>query len=187
MYPGDTFTAVALQGGTANVILGMLGWRPMTGYEIKSIVDRSTRLFWAASYGQIYPELRRLEADGLISGRSEPQGGRKRNVYGLTPAGRRELRAWLHSESQAFELRDEGLLKLFFAGTIDGESAIDTLEAKRAKHQAMLEKLRAMEAEGKSSGYAGLVLRHGIEFNEWQVRWCERVARELDGSERKAA
>jgi PadR family transcriptional regulator AphA len=164
----------------------MLGWRPMTGYEIKSIVDRSTRLFWAASYGQIYPELRRLEADGLISGKSEPQGGRKRNVYRLTAAGRRELRAWLGSEPQAFELRDEGLLKLFFAGAIDGESAIGTLDAKRAQHQEVLDHLRELQAEG-TSGYTALVLRHGIEFNEWQVEWCERVARELAAAERKAA
>ena len=38
---------------TAYVILGMLSWRPMSGYEIKSLVDKSTRFFWAASYGQI--------------------------------------------------------------------------------------------------------------------------------------
>ena len=47
---------------TAYVILGMLSWRPMSGYEIKALVDRSTRFFWAASYGQIYPELRKLSA-----------------------------------------------------------------------------------------------------------------------------
>jgi DNA-binding PadR family transcriptional regulator len=158
----------------------------MTGYEIKSIVDKSTRLFWAASYGQIYPELRRLEADGLIAGKSEPQGARKRNVYRLTSAGRRELRAWLRSDPQAFELRDEGLLKLFFSAA-DPDSAIGTLDAKRAKHEALLDQLRAMETEGKSSGYAALVLRHGIEFNEWQVEWCERVARELEKAERKVA
>ena len=74
---------------TAYVILGMLGWRPMSGYEIKSIVDNSTRFFWAASYGQIYPELRRLVAAGLIDGKASPQGGRRRNVYRLTPPAAR--------------------------------------------------------------------------------------------------
>jgi PadR family transcriptional regulator, regulatory protein AphA len=43
---------------TAKVILRMLAQRPRSGYEIKSLVDHSTRYFWAASYGQIYPELR---------------------------------------------------------------------------------------------------------------------------------
>src|SRR5215204_6957391 len=100
---------------TAYVILGMLGWRPMSGYEIKVLVDKSTRFFWAASYGQIYPELRKLAAAGLIEGKASPQGGRRRNVYRLTPAGRRELQAWLGVDADVFELRDEGLLKLFFA------------------------------------------------------------------------
>ena len=91
---------------TAYVILGTLGWRPMSGYEIKSIVDKSTRFFWAASYGQIYPELRRLAAAGLIEGKASPQGGRRRNVYRLTPAGRKELRAWLEARLRAAGFTD---------------------------------------------------------------------------------
>src|SRR5438093_5666203 len=120
---------------TAYVILGMLGWRPMSGYEIKSIVDKSTRFFWAASYGQIYPELRRLSQAELIEGRSSPQGGRKRNVYRLTAAGRGELRAWLKADPRVYEVRDEGLLKLFFAAATDGESATATLDAMRRDHE----------------------------------------------------
>src|SRR5918996_4715616 len=101
---------------TAYVILGMLRHEPRSGYEIKSIVDRSTRFFWAASYGQIYPELRKLADAGLIEGKSKPSGGRKRTEYTLTPAGRKELRRWLEIEPEVFEMRDEGLLKLFFSG-----------------------------------------------------------------------
>ena len=178
---------MAALNGTSYVILGMLGWRPMSGYEIKTIVDKSTRLFWAASYGQIYPELRRLADAGLIEGRSDPQGGRKRNAYRLTAAGRRALRSWLHTDPEVFELRDEGILKLFFAAATDGESAPGTLRAKRQKHLAILDGLRAMEGEGKPEGFTGLVLRYGIEFNEWQADWCERTARELESAERKAA
>ncbi len=123
---------------TAYVILGMLGWRPMSGYEIKSIVDKSTRFFWAASYGQIYPELRRLAAAGLIEGKASPQGGRKRNVYRLTQAGRKQLRAWLDTDPQVYELRDEALLKLFFANATGGASAASTLAAKRRTHEQIV-------------------------------------------------
>jgi DNA-binding PadR family transcriptional regulator len=63
---------------TAYVILGMLGLGARTGYDVKGIVDQSTRFFWAASYGQIYPELSRLEELGLVTGRLAPTGGRKR-------------------------------------------------------------------------------------------------------------
>ena len=67
IYPADTWSSIP----TAYVILGMLAWRPMSGYDIKATVDRSTRLFWAASYGQIYPELRRLAEAGLVEGEAE--------------------------------------------------------------------------------------------------------------------
>ena len=63
---------------TAYVILGMVRKEPRSGYEIKALVDNSTRFFWAASYGQIYPELARLEAAGWIAGSDAPRGGRSR-------------------------------------------------------------------------------------------------------------
>ena len=165
---------------TAYVILGMLGWRPMSGYEIKSIVDKSTRFFWAVSYGQIYPELRRLSATGLIEGKASPQGGRKRNVYRLTAAGRKELRAWLAAEPQVYELRDEGLLKLFFAAATDGRSAPATLEAMRRGHERIVEQLKAVEAEGPPAGFPALILTHGVELHEWLADWCEHTKRALE-------
>jgi PadR family transcriptional regulator, regulatory protein AphA len=175
---------------TAYVILGMLGWRPMSGYEIKALVDKSTRFFWAASYGQIYPELRRLAAEGLIEGRANPQGGRRRNVYRLTPAGGRELQAWLGVDADVFELRDEGLLKLFFADAAGSEAAIAALDSKRREHERVLARLEEVEATKRPDGFAYLVLRYGIECNRWQAEWCERTMRELENdldSERRTA
>src|SRR5579884_1671185 len=93
---------------TGRVILGMIAFGKQTGYDIKQLVDRSTRHFWAASYGQIYPELKRLEEQGLIRGRSEPSGARARTIYELTPDGERALHAWLASPiGLLYELRDE--------------------------------------------------------------------------------
>ena len=80
---------------TARVILGLLNFAPRTGYDIKRVTDRSTRFFWGASYGQIYPELRRLEAAGLVESRAEPRGRVPRHVYELTPEGRLAFESWL--------------------------------------------------------------------------------------------
>jgi PadR family transcriptional regulator, regulatory protein AphA len=163
---------------TAHVILGFLSWRPMSGYDVKAAADNSTRFFWAASYGQIYPELRRLAELGLIEGSEEPQGGRKRTVYSLTPAGEERLREWLAEGIETFEMRDEGLLKLFFSGA-SPDAAPATLDAKRAKHQRKLDDLRAIEATGKPHGYALMVLHYGIEMQEWAIAWCDRATAEL--------
>src|SRR5579864_7833756 len=92
---------------TGRVILGMIAKGKRSGYEIKQLVDRSTRYFWAASYGQIYPELKRLEDDGLIRGRSDPSGARAKMAYELTPEGEEALRDWLSADASiVYELRD---------------------------------------------------------------------------------
>ena len=124
--------------GTAYVILGMLGLGARTGYDIKGVVDRSTRFFWAASYGQIYPELRRLEKAGLVDGKSSPSGARKRKEYRLTEGGRAELVRWLEAPPQMPELRDESLLKLFFADMLPLEQALEQLRLRRAATSSSL-------------------------------------------------
>jgi DNA-binding PadR family transcriptional regulator len=163
---------------TAYVILGTLAWGPKSGYDIKATVDRSVRFFWAASYGQIYPELRRLSEGGLIEGEAEVGSGRRRTVHRLTADGRHALERWLEDAPQTFEMRDEGLLKLFFADPAPA-TAPASLDAKRAYHEAKLKELRAIEASGKAEGFAALVLRFGIESSEWTIDWCEREAERL--------
>jgi len=173
---------------TAYVILGMLRSGPRSGYEIKAAVDNSTRFFWAASYGQIYPELSKLGEAGLIDGTAAPRGGRKRTVYRLTPAGRKELRRWLTEPAETFELRDEGLLKLFFSNAGGPDSPLSAIAAKRRYHEDKLEELRKIEPVGKSfdDPYPDMVLSYGIALNEWIVDWCKRGERELART-RKAA
>src|SRR3954462_10318419 len=94
-------------------VLGLLALGPRSGYDIKRIVDRSIRHFWAASYGQIYPELKRLEVAGWITGDDASNGGRARRVYSITPVGREGLNGWFVGMDTRIELRDESLLRLF--------------------------------------------------------------------------
>jgi PadR family transcriptional regulator AphA len=163
------------------VILGALHMRPRSGYEIKRLVDHSTRFFWAASYGQIYPELRRLEERGLIQGASEPRGGRRRRVYRLKPAGRRALRDWLLAPDLTYEVRDEGLLKLFFASALGDGEALELIHEMRMQKEAILERLREVERQlpAGAAGYPSLALDFGIGKHEWIVDWYRRLERRL--------
>jgi PadR family transcriptional regulator AphA len=166
---------------TAYVILGLVRNEPRSGYEIKAVVDNSTRFFWAASYGQIYPELKRLAEAGLIVGSDVPTGGRKRTVYEITADGEEELRAWLRQAPQTFEMRDEGLLKLFFANALPREEAVEILRAMKAQRLAINERLRAIEQlKGEiEDPFPMIVLRGGLEFSEWFADWCERMEAQL--------
>ena len=166
---------------TAYVILGMVSREPRSGYEVKALVDNSTRFFWAASYSQIYPELKRLAEAGLIEGSDAPRGGRKRTVYAITGAGREALGGWLRQPPQTYEMRDEGLLKLFFAGAVGPGDAAAILQSMRERHLGLIETLRAIEpiALEKEDPFPLTVLRGGIEFNEWFADWCARMEAQL--------
>ena len=168
------------QTAVTPVVLGLLQFGAMSGYDIKSTVDRSTRFFWAASYGQIYPELRKLEQEGLIRGADASNGARGRRVYELTAAGRAALTNWLHGTTTTIEYRDESLMRLFFADALPREEALGLLEARKRGHEEYLDILRTIEARaGQDPDFVNLVLRWGIEFNEWGVEWCEKHLQRL--------
>jgi DNA-binding PadR family transcriptional regulator len=165
---------------TGKVILGMISIGVATGYEIKRFVDKTTRHFHAASYGQIYPELRRLEERGLITGSPEPSGARARTVYSLTDSGRRTLEAWLESDAETtYEVRDEGMLKLFFSDSLP-ERRLANLRAMRERNQRKLDQLLEL-GPVSAVGPLGprLTLELGIGLHEWLVRWSEAAERRL--------
>ena len=165
---------------TARVILGLLAWEARTGYEIKQATDRSTRFFWGASYGQIYPELRRLEAAGLVESREEPRGRVPRRVYSLTTAGRRALDAWLETADESYEVRDEGLLKLFFGDLMSEEQRRDLIARRSAWYEESAALFRGIGEElGELDECSGSVLRYGIELMEWSAQWWRELEREV--------
>ena len=166
---------------TGRVLLGMIARGRRTGYEIKQLVDKSTRHFWAASYGQIYPELRRLEEEGLVRSSPEPSGGRARTAYDLTEAGRQALQGWLASDRELFyELRDEGMLKLFFSDIATPEERIRNIRAMRESHERTLAQLVAHEDEASQVPEGPrLTLELGILLHRGIVGWCESTERRL--------
>jgi PadR family transcriptional regulator, regulatory protein AphA len=159
----------------------MLRIEPMSGYEIKQAVDQSTRFFWAASYGQIYPELRRLEREGLIEGEQSPRGARRRTVYTLTQRGEEAVRAWLQEPPAPPELRYEGLLKLFFLRAEERETALAQLQSMRRQNSAALRRLLEIEPAARElpEGSQLLVLRSGIAALEAIEGWLEHAEHRL--------
>src|SRR5262249_14507942 len=130
---------------TACAILGVLSFGPHSGYDIKAFVDGTLRFFWAASYGSIYPELKRLEAMGLVSASDDATGRRRRRVYARTAAGRDRLHEWVMSEGPlAYELRDEGLLKLFLASNVAPGDENAVIRQMLLRHQETLDAIRTV-------------------------------------------
>jgi PadR family transcriptional regulator, regulatory protein AphA len=175
-------------GVPAYVVLGMVGLGARSGYEIKQTVELSIRFFWTISQAQIYPSLEQLELAGLVRGRSDPQGRRPRRVYEITASGEVALEEWLRREEpMPFELRDTGLLKLFFADALDDDGAVALLASLKRRSEERVATLREIEPAAQLRAEQGnahplLTLRMGIAFHQAMIDVGEEFEREFNQS-----
>jgi PadR family transcriptional regulator AphA len=167
------------------VVLGMVRLGARSGYEIKQAVELSIRFFWTISQAQIYPSLERLERAGLVEGRADPRGKRPRRVYEITEDGEAALKQWLYlDEPMPFELRDIGLVKLFFADALDPADALAllaTVERRSEERVAALGEIEpsALLAERQGNVCPLLTLRMGIAFHQAMIDVCEEFEQKL--------
>ena len=166
---------------TARVVLAMIAEGHNTGYAIRAEVERSTRLYWGASVGGIYPELRRLADSGLITARDNPRGEAVRHHYELTSAGRQALHRWLNDPSEpTLEIRDEALLRLRFAGVLDQNGQLDIIRRMRALHERRADNLQTLIDEDQfDDPFHRMTIEFGLGWNQWAIEWCASAERRL--------
>ena len=131
---------------TPYALLGLLSWKPMSGYDIKKLIEVGLSHFWSESYGQIYSVLNRLVEDGMASCTVDPtSGGRGRKVYKITRKGRNAFTGWLHQPGDLPRLRDELKLKFFLTSRSDPAESLRLLEEYRDQQREHLAMLRESE------------------------------------------
>ena len=160
-------------GPSAYMAMAMVRDGVNTGYRIKQMVERVASLFWSASYGQIYPELRKLEAAGLLAGREVTESGRLRREYSLTAAGEKRLRTWLAEPAEpSLWLRNEGLLRLMLVDWEDRELARKNL---RELRRTSADRLEAVGALVPPRERGRRIQALGVRLLEETVRWCDET------------
>ena len=176
------------EGQSRYAILGMLSIEPMSGYDIKKEVETSISNFWTESYGQIYPVLKNLIAEKLVTKSVEREAGKPdRHVYSLTARGRQELRRWLRAGFAPKIQRDEFLLKLFFGEEIPAKANIAHVEHFRELQRGLLRKYGAVEkeiareyADNSNLPYWLMTVRYGQHVSRALLQWCDKTLAELN-------
>ena len=166
---------------TSHALLGLLGVRSWTTYELAKQVQRSLGWFWPRAERKLYDEPKRLVAAGLATATDEHTGRRPRTVYAITPAGRRELRRWLGEPSAPAALEFEAMVRVFFAdsGTLDQlratlEQVADDADERHAALRAMI----AVPTPGADDEFAArrhvnaLALRFQLDHERQQADWA---------------
>jgi len=190
-------------------ILGLLSWYPMSGYDIKKLVEMSLSHFWSESYGSLFPTLNALVSEGFATKRLDPaSGARRRQVYTVTPKGRRAYKKWLHEPADPVQMRNELQLKFFLTsrGSIDDSiRLLEEYRAQQAQRYAEFKASEAMLAEavrtdvmpeeiepllGKTAEHSNelliffLTLRHGILAIEARMAWVDEAVQALRARKR---
>lgn len=165
------------------VILGFLADQPRSGYDIRKTIEASLGNFWNESFGQIYPALKELEAEGLVRKAEGPQAGRaQRQAYVITGAGRTTLNQWVRTPAGPHAYRVETLVKLFFAPLVGPAEARAHIARFKAEHLALLEKYRGIDvhldkdcAGNPGLPYWRLTVECGLAVGRAYVEWCDRA------------
>jgi DNA-binding PadR family transcriptional regulator len=160
---------------------------PSTPYELKRHVAATIGHFWSFPHALLYKEPARLVGLGLLTEEREVDG-RRRRLFSITGLGRAAIQAWLATPSrEPTELRDAGLLQLFFAdlGSTDNRRALAAVQL--AIHRAALvayEDDRRTEYLLKGSDAAARTVEHwrgvtlpmGLLYERAAVEFWEGVA-----------
>jgi DNA-binding PadR family transcriptional regulator len=149
---------------TSYLVLGLLAREgPSTPYDLERHVRATLGNFWSFPHTLLYSEPPRLAVQGLVTETRETEG-RRRRVFTITPAGVSALSSWLDRPSGApTELRDVGLLQLFFADLVSMETKVRLAEQQLAIHRAKLEAYRGderLERRTRASGRGERTIEH---------------------------
>ena len=164
------------------IILGCLSIQPMSGYDIKRLISISTSLFYNASYGSIYPTLKKMEEAGLVNSDEVVENGRFKKIYTLTAEGRQEFMDWLEDPPKPIVIKNDMLVRLFFYRNLPREKILSITAAHIEQLKAFKLELDEIEAEEGSVAdkFQQYTLRWGKDFYASQIDWYENLLRELE-------
>src|SRR5262245_8578767 len=172
-------------------LLGLLARDPLSGYDIAARLQRGVGPFWRAHHSQIYPELARLQADGLVEFEVVEQRDRPaKKVYAVTDPGRRALAEWVVSPLDVGTIRSELTLRAYSVWPADTRRAAALLREQEHLHREQLARYEQDRRDAERSPAASdprtpafasyAALRRGIGYERELADWCGWLAAELE-------
>lgn len=195
-----------------SIIPGMLLEEDLTGYDIKKRIENGIGVFYKASFGSLYPALKKLTLKGCLSTYEKPQGGRRKIFYHITEKGMRDFYEWLSAPTDVLDGTNAHLAKVYFFDKLPSRTRERQLLLYERNNIDYLKRLYDLEKkfdalENRDCCYYKLsTLYYGICMTRETLRWCRHVrtqkplsdllrpdgeggseAHERDGSDRQEA
>ncbi len=152
-------------------ILGLLSWRPFSGYDLKKVFANSDTLYWSGNNNQVYKVLVELHKEGLVAQEIQFQESLPaRKIYTITAQGQEALKQWVLSSPDLPEFRSTFLIQLTWADLLEN-AALDQLFA--AYEEALQLKLSMLREQARREGAA-----HGARTSREAYLW-EKVSQNV--------
>ena len=165
-----------------HAILGLLHYQDMHGYRIKRHMEQHFGHMWSINYGQIYPNLKKMEEEGLVTKEEVVRSGTpSRKLYSITPAGKEVFSQWLVSDPHGtMLLRDPFLLRFVFFGFGSKDRTLGLVDDQIRSYEAQLEKRREKMRRWQEQGiYVRQMGELGLLLNEMILEWLKRSRKEI--------
>jgi PadR family transcriptional regulator AphA len=172
-------------------LLTMLARRTLSGYDLVRSMKRPIGFFWHARHSQIYPELARLQNEGLVTFEVVEQDDRPdKKIYTITEAGRAALQRWAAAPMEFPVERSELMLKAYSVWLAEPGQAIKLFRSHAEYHAAQLaryeqilgeleEKYGVIAVDTPQFGdYA--TLQRGIGYEREYMAWCRWMVEQLE-------
>jgi DNA-binding PadR family transcriptional regulator len=166
-------------------ILGLLCRNALTGYDLAKAFDSALGNFWNAGHSQIYPELKKLRAEGLAEYSAVIQGAKlEKKLYTITDAGRKDFLEWIRlDEPLGPTPKDKFRLRVYLSDMISDHELLQHLKSQMAKRRQKLEWLNTqftcsftgLDPAGFTKTQRGdyLVLRGAIMREAAYIEWLQ--------------
>ena len=163
-----------------HAILGLLHYKDMHGYEIKSVIEENFGAMWTVNFGQIYTSLKTLVDEGCVVLREvvpSESGAPHKKLYSLTDKGREKFKSWLKtSPEKGLLLRDPFMTRFIFFSFGEREDALKLIDEQIQRAERSLARRKEGRADWEKRGFFSCMARElGLSRIEVYVQWLHKV------------
>ena len=168
------------------IILGYLINGEMSGYDLKRWMSCCTSNFFDASFGSIYPALKRLEQKGFTNSREAIEGGKLKKLYSINDNGKADFYQWLETPIAFAKTKQDHLVKIFFYDQLPKEIAIVNLKDLIKQVEPILQYLENhksnIEAKNDTNQhfFQFSTIGYGIGYYRFVIDWCNNLINILE-------
>ncbi len=169
-------------------ILGLLHYRDLHGYRIKEVLEQNFGHMWTINFGQIYPNLKKMLEEELITVEEQNCLGEKgppRKLYSITEKGKQVFADWIASSPEkAMLLRDPFLMRFVFFGFGRKADALKIVEEQLEQYQTQLQFREQNLAKWQQNDiYVNLMAELGVKMNKMFLEWLQSAKQRIMESE----